>query len=135
MNCLRKNSYLQGETEMKKDGMYRFSLQFGSDSEDKVRVGEFLEKLGNRKSSVVVPILNEFLMEHPEYSSPTVKLELKAAAKFHQERLEQMISNMLEEKIANMQIVSPVPVVSKEETADIVNESVAIMLGNLDLFK
>ena len=31
---------------MKKDGKYRFTLQFGADSEDQIRVGELLEKLG-----------------------------------------------------------------------------------------
>lgn len=120
---------------MKKDGMYRFSLGFNSDSEEKVRVGEFLEKLGNRKSSVVVPIINEFLLEHPEYLNPTIKLEVVAASEFHRERLEQMISNLLDEKIANMRLATPEPIVTEEETADIVNESVAIMLGNLDMFK
>ena len=120
---------------MKKDGMYRFSLGFSSDSAEKVRVGEFLEKLGNRKSSVVVPIINEFLMAHPEYLNPTIQIEVKAAAKFNQERLEQMISLMLDEKIAHMRIANTEPEVTKEETADILNESVTIMLDNLDMFK
>lgn len=120
---------------MKKDGMYRFSLGFSSDSEEKVRVGEFLEKLGNRKSSVVVPILNEFLLAHPEYLNPTIKLEVITAAKVHREQLEEMISNMLDEKIANMRLATPEPIVTEEETADILNESVEIMLSNLDMFK
>lgn len=38
---------------MKKDGRYRFTLQFGSDSEEQIRVGEFLESLGNKKSAVM----------------------------------------------------------------------------------
>ena len=120
---------------MKKDGMYRFSLGFSSDSEEKVRVGEFLEKLGNRKSSVVVPILNEFLLAHPEYLNPTIKLEVTTATKMHREQLEDMISNMLDEKIANMRLATPEPIVTEEETADILNESVEIMLSNLDMFK
>ena len=31
---------------MKKDGKYRFSLQFGADSEEQVKAGELLERLG-----------------------------------------------------------------------------------------
>ena len=51
---------------MKKDGKYRFSLQFGSDSEKQVRAGEFLERLGKKKSIVVVEALNDYLLAHPE---------------------------------------------------------------------
>ena len=51
---------------MKKDGRYRFTLQFGSDSEEQIRVGEFLESLGNKKSAVMVDVLNEYLLSHPE---------------------------------------------------------------------
>ncbi len=45
---------------MKKDGKYRFSLQFSADSEEQVRAGELLERLGNRKSAVVVAALNDY---------------------------------------------------------------------------
>ena len=31
---------------MKRDGRYRFSLQFGAETESQVRAGELLEKLG-----------------------------------------------------------------------------------------
>ena len=39
---------------MKKDGRYRFTLQFAMDSEENVRAGELLERLGNKKSRVVM---------------------------------------------------------------------------------
>lgn len=35
---------------MKKDGKYRYSLQFGMSSEEEIRAGELLESLGNKKS-------------------------------------------------------------------------------------
>ena len=38
---------------------YRFSLQFGADTESKIRIGELLEKLGNKKSALIVPALIE----------------------------------------------------------------------------
>ena len=43
---------------MRKDGKYRFTLQFSADSEDQIRVGELLENLGNRKSTIIVSALN-----------------------------------------------------------------------------
>ena len=44
---------------MKRDGVYRFNLQFPSDSEERIRVGEVLERLGKRKSHLVVAALGE----------------------------------------------------------------------------
>ena len=35
---------------MKKDGRYRFTLQFAMDSEENVRAGELLERLCNKNS-------------------------------------------------------------------------------------
>ena len=51
---------------MKKDGRYRFTLQFAMDSEENVRAGELLERLGNKKSRVVVAALNALADDHPE---------------------------------------------------------------------
>lgn len=56
---------------MKRDGKYRFSLQFGSETNEQVQAGELLERLGNRKSAVVVAALNAFLAVHPELAKPT----------------------------------------------------------------
>ena len=58
---------------MKKDGKYRFSLQFSADSEEQVRAGELLERLGNRKSAVVVAALNDYLDSNPNYRMHIVK--------------------------------------------------------------
>lgn len=42
---------------MKRDGVYRFNLQFPADTQEHIRVGEVLERLGKRKSSLVVVAL------------------------------------------------------------------------------
>ena len=36
---------------MKKDGKYRFSLQFSSDTPENMKIGELLERLGNKKAA------------------------------------------------------------------------------------
>ena len=54
---------------MRKDGKYRFTLQFGADSEDQIRVGELLENLGNRKSTIIVSALTDYINAHPELQS------------------------------------------------------------------
>lgn len=62
---------------MKKDGKYRYSLQFGSQSEDEVRAGELLERLGNKKSIVVVAALNDYIASHPDLENPYCKIEVR----------------------------------------------------------
>ena len=63
---------------MKKDGKYRFSLQFSADSEEQVRAGELLERLGNRKSAVVVAALNDYLDSNPNLQDAHCKIESQA---------------------------------------------------------
>ena len=46
---------------MKKNGKYRFSLQFPNESEVQKTVGDFLERMGNRKSALIVQALWEYL--------------------------------------------------------------------------
>ena len=46
---------------MKRDGKYRFSLQFGSETREQMQAGELLERLGNRKSAVVIAALNAYM--------------------------------------------------------------------------
>jgi len=51
---------------LKKDGGYRFSLQFPGDTEAQVRVGELLEQLGRRKSGFIVRAIISYLDSHPD---------------------------------------------------------------------
>lgn len=62
---------------MIKNGKYRFSLQFGMDSEEEMRAGELLERLGNKKSTVIVAALNEYLVTHPDLSQKNCKVQVQ----------------------------------------------------------
>ena len=62
---------------MKKDGIYRLSLQFGAGSKEQIRAGELLERLGNKKSQVIVAALNEYVAKYPELENRECKLEIK----------------------------------------------------------
>ncbi|MDO5123081.1 MAG: hypothetical protein Q4D44_00260 [Eubacteriales bacterium] len=118
---------------MKKNGKYRFSLQFGSESDEEYRAGEFLEYLGNKKSAVIVAALNEYLVSHPELQSPYCKIEVKVGSNLSQEKMEQIIRAIVDEKMASLQLsgtsdlrTAPVP--------EALEQDVATMLDNLDLF-
>lgn len=119
---------------MKKDGKYRFSLQFSESSEEKKRAGELLERLGNRKSAIVVDALNEYLLNHPELTNEDCKIEVIVTPieRSIPENLEQMIRDMIEERVA---MVQSTETVVEGKTFDNLEEDVAQMLNNLDFFQ
>ncbi len=118
---------------MKKDGKYRFTLQFGSESDEEYRAGEFLEHLGNKKSAVIVAALNEYIATHPELQSPYCKIEVKVGSNFNQDKVEQIIRTIVEEKMAMLQL-SGTATPRTEEIPEALEQDVATMLDNLDLF-
>lgn len=120
---------------MKKDGKYRFTLQFGADSEEQIRVGEFLESLGNKKSAVMVDVLNEYLASRPELQKAHGKIEVKVASGYNRDRMEQMIRQIVEEHIAKMQLTEIQADVPQNKIPETMEDDIAQMLDNLDLFQ
>lgn len=119
---------------MKKDGKYRFTLGFGSKTEEEYAAGEFLENLGNKKSAVVVAALNEYLTSHPELKAQYCKIEVKVAPKYDHDTMEQLIRMIVEEKISALQSAGNVPRTEVVQNQDNIREDVEKMLDNLDLF-
>ncbi len=119
---------------MKKDGKYRFTLQFGADSEEHIRVGELLENLGNRKSLVIITALNEYLNAHPEVLSGSSKIEVKVASTFDQGKITQLIRAVVEEKLSELQIAGRLTDAKLSGTSEALEEDIAQMLDNLDMF-
>ena len=72
---------------MKRDGVYRFNLQFPADTQEHIRVGEVLERLGKRKSSLVVAALGEYLDRHAQWETPEVRVKIAQQATLHRAKL------------------------------------------------
>ena len=119
---------------MKKDGKYRYPLQFPAFKEEQIRVGELLESLGNRKSAVIVDALNEYMVSHPELLSDHCKIEIKVASANSQDKIEQIIRAIVDERIAAIQCVGNSSIQIPENDAESLEEDVAKMLDNLDMF-
>ena len=119
---------------MKKDGKYRFSLQFSADSEERIRAGELLEKLGNGKSTVVVGALNEYIDSHPELLAKDCKIEVRLTPGYNRDGIEELIRTIVDEKLGSFQPAEPGGKLLAEEKAQILEEDIAQMLDNLDLF-
>ena len=111
---------------MRRQGVYRFSLQFPGDTEERVRAGELLERLGNRKSAVVVAALNQYLDQHPQLESPAAKVKIQTQAAVSREQLEQLVREIPEERMAALPHAGPPP---EEE-----DPGISQMLENLDAF-
>lgn len=118
---------------MIKNGKYRYTLQFGMYSEEEQRAGDFLERLGNRKSPIVVAAINEYLQNHPEFSNEQAEIH------FH---ISGIAPGLLEEKIreavdAYLKSHDGVCIPSQTSAADAtdqVSADILDMLGDLDCF-
>lgn len=119
---------------MKKDGKYRYSLQFGSDSEEEIKAGELLERLGNRKSVVIVAALNDYIEAHPNLQNPQCKIEIKTDSGYNRAKIESLVRAIVEEKLGMVSPDKKPADVPDKATVDLLEEDVAQMLDNLDMF-
>ena len=134
---------------MKKDGLYRYSLQFPDDSEKRIRAGELLEKLGNKKSAVIVAALNEYLDNHPEFETQGLRIRIEQENGISRDKMERLIRTLIQEQLQhttepplNVQAVEKSGLIpssegerSKEEMPESIKEDIAQMLANLDMFQ
>lgn len=120
------------------DNKYRFTLQWSADTEERCRVGQFLEKLGNKKSEIVVLALDEYLKAHPEVTTPGSKISITVQPTQTREQLQQMVRDMAKAAVTELMAgMTLVPAADEEgaESAGPSQEIIDDMLDNLDFFK
>ena len=118
---------------MKTPDKYRFTLQWGAGTEEKIQAGEFLESLGNRKSEFVVLAISEYLRVHPETLPPGRKLKLVVQQSLTRKQIEAIITDIVEKKTAKAPSVQREIGEIDEKPAEIQSD-VEEMLRNLKLF-
>lgn len=91
---------------MKRDGKYRFSLQFSDDTAEGRKAGELLESLGNRKSMLIVAALNEYLEGHPELDRENCSIQVSVTPVASPDELERVVRRIVEERISGRQLSS-----------------------------
>ena len=116
---------------MKREGVYRFNLQFPADTEERIRVGELLERLGKRKSNLVTLAVSEYLDRHPRWETPDVKIKIEQQVAFSREKLEEVVRNLVEEKLASLTFPHAEPDPPQIEDTE---HDIAKMVENLDFF-
>lgn len=118
---------------MKKGNVYRFSLQFSADTESGIRAGELLERLGNKKSALVVKALNEFIQRNPGILDESLRIKVEEQSSLSRKRLEQTIREIVSEQLSRNS--SSVTGSHAVDTANLREDDISQMLSNLDLFQ
>ena len=118
---------------MIRDGKYRYTIQFGMETEAEKQAGEFLERLGNRKSPVIIAAINEYLQNHPELSNGRGSVQFNISG-VDPRMLEIKIRKLIEERLG-----SGVPLPAQKDlnapaAAKQVSNDILDMLGDLDCF-
>lgn len=118
---------------MKDGSSYRYNIQFPGRTDLEIRVGEFLETLGRKKSTVIIAALNEYLNHHPELSDsshPQINISSLSLPE-----LEYKIKSMIEERLAGniiQEVSSAAPSITS--SSDSVSKDIMEMIVDLDLF-
>lgn len=116
---------------------YRFCLQWGSDTAEKVQVGQLLDRLGNKKSEFVVNALMEYIRAHPGLTVPGSKVQITVHPTQSPEQLQAMVKDLakaaVEELIAGMTFVPAAGAETVPEGPS--QEDLNAMLENLSMFK
>ena len=115
---------------MKKDDLYRFNIQFTPKTDEEVKVGEYLNALGRRKSIFIIAAVIEYLRNHPELQDETNQIHVSTISA---DQLEAKIRAIIEDKLSKLSIEYNCTPVSAMETEQI-STDIVDMLDDLELF-
>lgn len=117
------------------DNKFRFTLQWGTDSEEKVQAGHLLEKLCNKKSEFVVLAVAEYIKVHPEVITAGGKISITVQPTQTADQLQKMVREMamaaVKELTAGMTLI---PASSENPPTGPSPEDLDDMLKNLAAF-
>ena len=121
-----------GVVLLKDENSYRFTLKFPCETAEQIKVGEFLERLGNKKSRFIVLAMSEYINAHPELlnSSGHIKVQIEKPG-IAKDDLRKIIEEMLIEK---GYIPGHSSGDAQSDTADGMSAGVDDMLNNLGEF-
>lgn len=85
------------------------------------------------KSAVVIAALNAYIAAHPELAEPA-PVSVKIDGGIRREALEQMIRSIIDERIANGQLLAGGVETPSIQMQEDLNVDIAAMISNLELF-
>lgn len=118
---------------MIKDGKFRFTLQFGMNTDEEQRAGNLLEQLGKKKSPVVVAALNKYMTEHPEILSGRGNIQLHVSAP-DTKQLEEMVRRLVAEMMESSNHLADSEQKTIPKSVNQVSNDILDMIADLDIF-
>ena len=119
---------------MKKEKVYRYSLQFPGKTEEQMRAGELLEQLGSRKSRFIIRAINEYMDAHPdEVAVATLPRPIPVPA-YSRDELRALLVEILAENGYTTKAPSLPESQPPTEAHDSDNINVDDMLENINVF-
>ena len=114
---------------MRIDKGYRYTLQFPAYTLEQRQAGEFLERIGSKKSSVVVQAMTDYLRKNPDLLEPGGTIHVTVGARLSREEVRAIIREELARNNPPPlpEIDGAPPDADQEKTID-------AMLANIGLF-
>ena len=119
---------------MKSDEAYRFSLSWQMDTEERILAGEFLNRLGNKKSRFVVQLICDYITAHPEAVNPNETLKFIVNSTSLGETLAETVRSMVQSELAGKIVLQQSGEPDTEKNAPDIDADIDSMLGNLDMW-
>lgn len=120
---------------MKSGDTYRFSLSWPMATEEQLLAGEFLGKLGNKKSRFIVQLVCDYLNTHPEAMDPKETVQFIVSSTSVGDRLADMVRTIIQTELAGKIAIPQNPDASgPEQESKAIDDSIDAMFGNLDIW-
>lgn len=120
---------------MKSGDAYKFTLSWPMDTEERILAGEFLRKLGNKKSRLIVELICDYIKAHPEAVDPKETIKVILNSPSVGETLNDMIRSIIQSEFAGKFISRQQDETVQEKIPAQADESISDMLENLDIWK
>ena len=119
---------------MKTGDTYRFSLSWPMDTKERILAGEFLGRLGNKKSRFIVQLICDYLNAHPEALDPKEAVRFIVSSTSIGEKLADMIRKIIQSELAGKAAVQLTGSTDTDDKAPDADDNIDDMLGNLDIW-
>lgn len=125
-------------TALLRDDRYRFSLQWSADTEEKVRVGSLLERMGNKTSDFIVMAIMDYLQRHPDTDIPGTKIKITCHPVHTKEQLRAMVQDLVKSSMNELMQGKTVASVEDNQYSEMPpgpsEQDIDAMLASLKLF-
>ena len=120
---------------MKPGDTYKFTLSWQKDTEEQILAGEFIGKLGNKKSKFIVQLICDYITAHPEVVNPKETLQFIINSTALGDTMTEVIKSMIQTELAGKMVLQQPPDNSGSDQSDAgIDTNIDDMFGNLDIW-